>query len=182
MPGFDVSMFLALNASAQTPVGVVALARWASSGLLWLCAGVLVVHLWHPRARDQALACAVALLLAWCVVHAVRWALPMPRPAALGLGVQWVEHGLRPGFPSMHAAAAFAVAQCLGSIAPRGVVWLGWLCALLVAWSRVCLGVHFPSDVLVGALAGVCCALAAQALTAHLARWRAAVLTALGRS
>ncbi|MCZ2102860.1 MAG: phosphatase PAP2 family protein [Burkholderiales bacterium] len=93
-----------------------------------------------------------------------------------------MEQGSRPGFPSMHAAGAFAVARCLSLPSTRGVAWLGWLCAWLVAWSRLCLGMHFPSDVLAGAFVGTCCALAAVRLAARLPRWRVAVLSALGRS
>ena len=29
---------------------------------------------------------------------------------------------------------------------------------LLIGWSRICLGVHFPSDILAGALVGTLCA------------------------
>ncbi len=182
MPTFDMPIFLALNATAQTPAPVLALARVASSWVPWVFAALLVLGLLHPRLRRGALVCVAGLLLTWCAVHAIRWALPMPRPAALGVGVQWVEHGLRPAFPSMHAAGSFAVARCLGSLAPRRVAVCAWLAALLVAWSRICLGVHFPSDVLAGAAVGAGCALAALVLAARLPRWRAALPTARGRS
>jgi membrane-associated phospholipid phosphatase len=57
-------------------------------------------------------------------------------------------------FPSGHAAAAFAAATAVGMLHPRLRVPLFALAAT-VALSRVYLGVHFWSDVLVGSLLGV---------------------------
>lgn len=66
----------------------------------------------------------------------------------------------RYSFPSNHAANAFAVATFLTLVyRKRGVALFFFAAALLVAYSRVYVGVHYPSDVLGGALIG--CALAA---------------------
>jgi undecaprenyl-diphosphatase len=56
-------------------------------------------------------------------------------------------------FPSGHSAAAFAFATGAGHVLPSSGVPLRALAAL-VAYSRVHTGVHYPSDVLVGALLG----------------------------
>lgn len=56
-------------------------------------------------------------------------------------------------FPSGHAAACVAGALLLASTWPQARRWL-WLFAALVAVSRVYLGVHFPTDVIGGALVG----------------------------
>lgn len=86
--------------------------------------------------------------------------------------------------PSGHSSAAFAFCLVLGVLAGRGaparvrLIWLllAGLPALAIGLSRIYLGVHWPTDVLAGALlAGSLCA-----LTLHLAQ-RRTPLPALGR-
>jgi undecaprenyl-diphosphatase len=64
-------------------------------------------------------------------------------------------------FPSGHTITAFAVAIALGEFYPALLPPL-LVCALLIATSRILLGMHFLSDVVVGALLG-----AGLALTSH---------------
>ena len=56
-------------------------------------------------------------------------------------------------FPSGHSAAAFAFATGVGQVLPSAAVPLRALAAL-VAYSRVHTGVHYPADVVTGALLG----------------------------
>jgi membrane-associated phospholipid phosphatase len=56
-------------------------------------------------------------------------------------------------FPSGHSAAAFAFATGVGHVLPAVAIPLRGLAAL-VAYSRVHTGVHFPGDVVAGALIG----------------------------
>ena len=77
--------------------------------------------------------------------------------------------GSRPSsasFPSGHAANAFAAAYALTRVVPQARV-IFWAIALLVAYSRIYLGVHYPLDVIVGAVIG----LAAAVLAIGGSRW-----------
>ena len=56
-------------------------------------------------------------------------------------------------FPSGHASAAFACATVIYWASPRAGI-PAFVLAALVAWSRVYVGVHWPSDVLGGYLLG----------------------------
>ncbi len=61
-----------------------------------------------------------------------------------------------PSFPSGHSVLAFSTATSLSLLYPRWyVIAPSFLWAAAVGYSRLYLGVHYPSDVLVGALVGV---------------------------
>lgn len=59
-----------------------------------------------------------------------------------------------PSFPSGHTAASFAAAAALYAIDRRWGI-AAYLFAVLMGFSRLYLGVHFPTDVLAGAVIGV---------------------------
>ena len=78
------------------------------------------------------------------------------RPDRAGHQVPPARHVSMPSstaFPSGHAAAAFAFATGVGSALPAAGFPLRALAAL-VAYSRVHTGVHYPGDVIAGALLG----------------------------
>ena len=169
----DPALFTLLNANAQTPAISIEAARAISSWLPSLCALPVMAGLLRgsPALRRTLVLALLSMLAAWAVARLIRWGFPAPRPAQLGMGVQWVEHALRSSFPSMHATGAFALAQALTlgcTLHRRWVMVSAWSLALGMAWSRVHLGVHFPSDVVGGAIVGICSA----TLVWHAALWR----------
>ena len=114
-------------------------------------AGLIVLALarWgrRPQARFFGLSVAGAMALNLLVKAVVA----RPRPA-LWLSLRPALHA---SFPSGHAMGAAAMVTALGFLAWRHrgqrLAWtLGALFALGVGWSRLYLGVHYPSDVLAG--------------------------------
>jgi membrane-associated phospholipid phosphatase len=78
------------------------------------------------------------------------------RPDRDGLGVplqRWVAMPSSTSFPSGHSASAAAFAVAVGDLLPALKLPLR-AAASVVAFSRVYTGVHYPSDVLVGATVG----------------------------
>jgi membrane-associated phospholipid phosphatase len=62
-------------------------------------------------------------------------------------------------FPSGHTSSAFALATSVSLCYPQWYIVAPMaLWAITVGYSRMYLGVHYPSDVLVGALIGSGCA------------------------
>ena len=72
-------------------------------------------------------------------------------------------------FPSGHATVSFACATVLALAVPRLSVPL-FVLAALISFSRVYVGVHYPFDVLAGALLGYALARALRTLAAILRR------------
>ena len=60
---------------------------------------------------------------------------------------------LDPSFPSAHAAFSFMMAILLANWFPRYRV-IFFIVAAFIGWTRIYLGVHYPTDVIVGAVLG----------------------------
>ena len=68
------------------------------------------------------------------------------------------------GYPSSHAAVAVAAAVVLTALVPRRWRWAPGAAALVVALARMHVGVHYPLDLVGGALIGGAAGLLALAL------------------
>ncbi len=157
----DDKVLLLLNTSVGHSPALLWGARWVSQELSWLLWGALALSgVAAPgRWRRVAWRALASMALAWALASVIKALWPVPRPFALGLGTAWVEQAANASFPSVHTSLAFAVALSVWRSGPRSGVALVLLgCALLVAWSRIALGLHFPRDVLAGALLGAACA------------------------
>jgi undecaprenyl-diphosphatase len=94
-----------------------------------------------------------------------------PRPFVADSHVHlFLAHSADPGFPSDHATAAFAIAAVLlVHLGRRAIPVLVAAAALAIA--RVLVGVHYPADVLAGALLGSAMAALVCLIAAKAARW-----------
>ena len=142
-------------------LGAIAATR-AGDGWLWYLTGLLVIlfggenRLTATAAAGSAAATGVGLFISLKKISGRK------RPCEIEPHV-WA-HLLPPdqfSFPSGHTITAFAVAISIGEFYPIFLAIL-LFCALAIATSRILLGMHFLSDVVVGALLG-----AGLAMTSH---------------
>ena len=77
------------------------------------------------------------------------------------------------GFASSHAANSFGTATFFFLVLGTTKKWIGWLFlwAALLTYTRIYLGVHYPGDILVGALVGMICGWIAFKFSEWLVTW-----------
>lgn len=159
MTAMDLALFRWANGVAVSPAldPVMVTVTDARVWKVLLLGLVLVLILRRDR---RSLFAALALVLSVALSDSVASHVLKPlvgrlRPCHALEGVRLLVHcGGRNGFPSNHAANAAAAAAALGFFFPR-TLWLTVPLALLVAWSRVYVGVHYPGDVGAGLLLGL---------------------------
>jgi undecaprenyl-diphosphatase len=125
-----------------------------AKGAIWIVLG-LITWAVSPARGMKVWRLLLALGLAGLMVDVViKPAIGRVRPFVDH--VEYREIGVRPdtpSFPSGHAATAAAGALAFARIWPAAAIPV-WTMAAIIAMSRIALGVHFPSDVLVGFLLG----------------------------
>jgi membrane-associated phospholipid phosphatase len=149
----DEALAVALNSAARSRRAMRTLVSAAASSLA--SAEVLLMAWLAFVGRRRA---AVRMLVAVCLVYVASEALgvlwPRQRPFAARSDIEaLVPHAGERSFPSRHVASGLAMAAIAHRDHPRlgaamaGVAWL-------LGVSRIAAGLHYPTDVLAGALVG----------------------------
>jgi membrane-associated phospholipid phosphatase len=133
------------------------LSQAADHSALWLVDAALLAATGGERGREAAARGVASIALTSAVVNGLLKPLgARRRPDRDAQHVPLVRQVTMPrstSFPSGHAASAFAFAAGVASADPRAGIPLHAVAAL-VAYSRVHTGVHYPADVVVGAVTG----------------------------
>ncbi|TDD33066.1 phosphatase PAP2 family protein [Nonomuraea terrae] len=143
-----------------TPEWLHTLAEVGTDGGLFLFAALFAVaalRAWRGPARDLALVVAgpVGITLAYLVSEVVKVFVREERPCRGGVAtIAACPPSADWSFPSNHTVIAAGAAATL-VLAWRGLAWLVFPLAALIAFSRVFIGVHYPHDVVAGFLLGV---------------------------
>lgn len=148
-----------------------AAAAWTEAGLL-LFAALFVLAWWRAR-RDTTRAFAIAALaplataIAYVISEVLKSGFTEERPCRAVTGAALSISDCPPpgdwSFPSNHATIAGAAATAL-VLTRRALIRLTAPLALLMAFSRVFVGVHYPHDVVAGLALGALATVAAVRL------------------
>lgn len=135
---------------------MVLVSRTGDAGVIWIVLALALLLLRKQRRNGLAVSCALALDLGICNLL-FKPLVGRGRPFAVDPAVTLLVPP--PGdasFPSGHTAASFAAVFALRAMgSPLWKPALVWAC--LMAVSRLYLYVHWPTDVLGGALVGAVC-------------------------
>ena len=129
---------------------------WSANGCLYPFLG-LYIYLTFSRtiSKPFLLSAAIAFPLERLLYHLIKQSMKRDRPCERIVDVQF---RVRPpdqfSFPSGHTASAFLMMTLLASFFPVLRIPM-FLWAITVGIARVCLGVHYPTDVLAGAILGI---------------------------
>lgn len=110
----------------------------------------------HKATKDKALYLAEATLFAAITTTTIKYAINRERPFdKYPASIDKASDAGSPSFPSGHTSAAFSTATSLSIAYPKWYVIVpAYAWASSVGYSRMHLGVHYPSDVFAGAVIG----------------------------
>lgn len=155
----DIKILRSLNSSSQLPADE--FFKFISNTDLVVCsavpAGIVISGL---ASRDKALLKKGCYTFAAAAINAgistgMKYAINRDRPFITYPDITKKSAAGSPSFPSGHTSSAFALATSLSLSWPKWyVITPSYVWAGTVAYSRMRLGVHYPSDVAVGALTG----------------------------
>lgn len=151
---WDLRLFQAVHAATQPSPVALMVARILADGPALLTAALLIGLIAVPcgEMRVSAFRAAGLAVAALMVNGLIGLLWDRPRPFVAGAGPAWIAHAATSSFPSNHLTAQWVIAGVL--LLDRRTRPCGLIVAVLglpMAWARVYLGVHYPSDML-GAL------------------------------
>lgn len=134
--------------------------RIGDSGLIWII--ITLVLLIPKKTRRYGLTCSLSLVFSLLLCNLGLKPIVMRERPFTGKEMELLVAVPQDfSFPSGHTSSSFAAATALST---HGRSWgiPAYILAVLIAFSRLYLYVHFPSDVLVGAVVGIICGILAR--------------------
>ncbi|MDA3873311.1 MAG: phosphatase PAP2 family protein [Kiritimatiellae bacterium] len=160
----DRNLFLRLAPPSPSPVGRMwnHLVSRLADGPAYLLLALYTLWMQTPQALAFCLCLAGGFMLELPLYKGIKQRCKRPRPCNASLNRGNLMHiPDEYSFPSGHTAGAFVLAGNLAAFYPPLSLW-AYLFAVAVGYSRVYNRLHFPADILAGALLGTLCSALAR--------------------
>lgn len=154
---FEGGFLLFLQENMRNPwldVFFTTITKLGNVGWFWIAVGILLLII--KRHRKEGATVLFALLIGFIITNLLlKNIVARPRPYTMieGLTILITEPSDY-SFPSGHTCASVAAALTMLGISDRKIGVPACILAVLIGFSRLYIGVHFPSDVLIGAAIG----------------------------
>lgn len=155
----DIDVLRAINLNRNQHLdntfrGITNSTAFISSGVPVILLGVGLLKRDSTTTRN-ALYIGASVLMAATISTVFKYSVNRPRPFETYPDIQKCTEGESPSFPSGHTSDAFALATAASIAYPKWyIIAPAYIWAGAVGYSRMDLGVHYPSDVLFGAIIG----------------------------
>ena len=159
LQGLDESLFRFINHTLSNPLFDV-LMPWLSGNRILIPIGIFAAAVFIWRGKGRAVLFLLLLGIAvgvtdGLVCNTLKHAIGRVRPCAALENVHLlVGCGANGAMPSSHAGNMFAAAM-VAFLFYRRSAWVMFPLAVAVSFSRIANGVHYPSDVVIGAILGM---------------------------
>ncbi|MDQ0493398.1 undecaprenyl-diphosphatase [Paenibacillus brasilensis] len=171
LSNLDYQIFHLINEQANTFAFLNGVMRFFAEDFQYVFALALILY-WFSRNklnRKMIVSAVVSTCLGMGISFIIGHLMYRDRPFVTHAVIQLIKHPANASFPSDHAIGAFALAVTFWLYGKKfRLFWLA--AALLISFSRIWAGVHYPSDIAVGALIGTLCAVSTRYLLLHFKR------------
>lgn len=160
--------------SIRTPIGDMVMpfiTRLGDAGIIWMLLAVILLLI--PKTRKSGGILLVALCTDVVLCNGIlKNLIGRIRPCDVNTSVQLLI--ARPddfSFPSGHTAASFAAVSALYFAGERKLWKPAFMIAVLIAFSRLYLYVHYPTDILGGIFVGIATGYVGYQMISKLGQW-----------
>ena len=157
---FDSSVLLWIQQNLHNSILDPLMVAYTSLGnysIIWFLAAAVMVY--FPKTRKAGVLVLLAIFLGYMVNNfVIKDLIERPRPWVDISGLEPLIYASNPNsFPSGHTCIAFAVAGIICRTLSKKWALVSVAAAILMGFSRLYVGVHYPTDVIAGAVIGIIC-------------------------
>jgi len=156
----NLTWFQSINASPNAPALLIGIAKvFAEYALYALPIFFILLWLFGGKTQKEIVLKSISIIvISLCIGQLISIFFPHPRPFMMGVGRTLIVHASNASFPSHHMLFFSAVFISSFWLKNYKLSMIFLLLSLLIAWSRIYLGVHFPFDMIGAFLISLCVA------------------------